>query len=84
MKVQQEEEGVMSINDEYTDEEGNNIHDKDEEENENDETNEDESIDDENNSISVSRSTSMQHVQKSRAKANLIKTLLSIDDFSDQ
>eukprot|EP00957_Ditylum_brightwellii_P099440 7574925-Ditylum_brightwellii.AAC.1 len=45
MKEQQEEEGIMSTNDEHIDEEGNNICDKDEEENENEETMEDEHID---------------------------------------
>ena len=84
MKEQQEEEGVMSTNDEETDEEGNNIHDNDEEENENEETMEDESIDGENNSISVSRSTLRYRMQKLRAKAKLINTLLSINNFSDQ
>eukprot|EP00957_Ditylum_brightwellii_P046588 3534438-Ditylum_brightwellii.AAC.1 len=84
MKEQQEEEGVMSINDEDAYEEGSNIHDKDEEKNENEETMEDESIDDKNNSYSVSRSTSTYHIQKSSARAKLINTLLSIDNFSDQ
>eukprot|EP00957_Ditylum_brightwellii_P166073 12643978-Ditylum_brightwellii.AAC.1 len=84
MKEQQEEERVTSKNDEETDEEGNNNHDKDEEENENDETMEDEIIDGENNSISVSRSTSTYRVQKSCAKAKLIYTLLSTNNFSDQ
>eukprot|EP00957_Ditylum_brightwellii_P009945 750213-Ditylum_brightwellii.AAC.1 len=64
-EVEQEEEGVVNTIDEDTDEEENNIYDKDEEENENDETMEDESIADENNSISVSRSTSTYHIQKS-------------------
>eukprot|EP00957_Ditylum_brightwellii_P175161 13335639-Ditylum_brightwellii.AAC.1 len=71
MKEQQEEEGAMSINDEDRDEEGNK-------------TMEDESIDGEINIISVSRSASMYCVQKSRAKAKLINTLLSSDNFSDQ
>eukprot|EP00957_Ditylum_brightwellii_P149317 11371942-Ditylum_brightwellii.AAC.1 len=71
MKEQKEEEGVMSTNNEETDDKGYNIHDKDEEEKENKETMEDESIDGRNNSISVSRSTSMYRSQKSHAKAKL-------------
>ena len=84
MKEQEQEEGVVSTIGEDTREEENNIYDKDDEENENDETMDDESIAGENNSISVSRSTSTYCVQKSQAKAKLINTFLSIDNFSDQ
>eukprot|EP00957_Ditylum_brightwellii_P020369 1536979-Ditylum_brightwellii.AAC.1 len=65
MEQQEEKEDVASAIDEDTDEKENNIQDKDEEENENDEKIEDESITSENNTFSVSRSTSMYHIQKS-------------------